>query len=112
MYIDLKEKDLAKLEEPAKIIKDGGIVIFPTETVYGIGANGLNAEAVKKIYDLKKRPLSKPINLLVNSIEMIEQFATDITPVEYAIMKEFFPGSLTIILQKKEVYFHEDLLKE
>lgn len=103
MYIDLKEKDFAKLEEPAKIIKDGGIVIFPTETVYGIGANGLNAEAVKKIYDLKKRPLSKPINLLVNSIEMIEKVAKDITPLEYAIIKEFFPGPLTIILQKKEI---------
>lgn len=103
MYIDLKEKDFAKLEEPAKIIKDGGIVIFPTETVYGIGANGLNAEAVKKIYELKKRPLSKPINLLVNSIEMIEKVARDITPLEYAIIKEFFPGPLTIILQKKEI---------
>lgn len=103
MYIDLKEKDFAKLEEPAKIIKDGGIVIFPTETVYGIGANGLNAEAVKKIYDLKKRPLSKPINLLVNSIEMIEKVARDITPLEHAIIKEFFPGPLTIILQKKEI---------
>lgn len=103
MYIDLKEKDFAKLEEPARIIKDGGIVIFPTETVYGIGANGLNAEAVKKIYDLKKRPLSKPINLLVNSIEMIEKVARDITPLEYAIIKEFFPGPLTIILQKKEI---------
>lgn len=103
MYIDLKEKDFAKLEEPAKIIKDGGIVIFPTETVYGIGANGLNAEAVKKIYDLKKRPLSKPINLLVNSIEMIEKVAKDITPLEYAIIKEFFPGPLTMILKKKEI---------
>lgn len=103
MYIDLKEKDFAKLEEPAKIIKNGGIVVFPTETVYGIGANGLNAEAVKKIYDLKKRPLSKPINLLVNSIEMIEKVAKDITPLEYAIIKEFFPGPLTIILQKKEI---------
>lgn len=103
MYIDLKEKDFAKLEEPAKTIKNGGIVVFPTETVYGIGANGLNAEAVKKIYDLKKRPLSKPINLLVNSIEMIEKVAKDITPLEYAIIKEFFPGPLTIILQKKEI---------
>ena len=50
MYIELKEKDFTKLEEPAQIIKNGGIVVFPTETVYGIGANALNAEAVKKIY--------------------------------------------------------------
>ena len=103
MYIDLKEKDFTKLEEPAQIIKNGGIVVFPTETVYGIGANALNAEAVKKIYEIKKRPLSKPITLLVNSIDMIERVAKDITPFEYAIIKKFFPGPLTIILQKKDV---------
>ena len=103
MYIDLKEKDFTKLEEPAQIIKNGGIVVFPTETVYGIGANALNAEAVKKIYEIKKRPLSKPITLLVNSIDMIERVAKGITPFEYAIIKRFFPGPLTIILQKKDV---------
>ena len=103
MYIDLKEKDFTKLEEPAQIIKNGGIVVFPTETVYGIGANALNAEEVKKIYEIKKRPLSKPITLLVNSIDMIERVAKDITPFEYAIIKKFFPGPLTIILQKKDV---------
>lgn len=103
MYIDLKEKDLAELEEPSQIIKNGGIVVFPTETVYGIGANALNAEAVKKIYEIKKRPLTKPINLLVNSVEMIEKVAKDITPLEYAIIKEFFPGPLTMILKKKEI---------
>ena len=103
MYIELKEKDVTKLEEPAQIIKNGGIVVFPTETVYGIGANALNAEAVKKIYEIKKRPLSKPITLLVNSIDMIKRVAKDITPFEYAIIKKFFPGPLTIILQKKDV---------
>ena len=103
MYIDLKEKKLAELEKPARVIKNGGIVVFPTETVYGIGANGLNAEAVKKIYEIKKRPLTKPINLLVNSVEMIEKVAKDITPLEYAIIKEFFPGPLTMILKKKEI---------
>lgn len=103
MYIDLKEKKLAGLEKPARIIKNGGIVVFPTETVYGIGANGLNAEAVKRIYEIKKRPLTKPINLLVNSVEMIEKVAKDITPLEYAIIKEFFPGPLTMILKKKEI---------
>ena len=71
--------------------------------MYGIGANALNAEAVKKIYEIKKRPLSKPITLLVNSIDIIERVAKDITPFEYSIIKKFFPGPLTIILQKKDV---------
>ena len=79
MYIELKEKNFTNLEEPAQIIKNGGIVVFPTETVYGIGANALNAEAVKKIYEIKKRPLTKPIKLLVDSIEMIERVAKCIT---------------------------------
>ena len=103
-YLDLKNNiDYTKLKEPAKIIKDGGIVVFPTETVYGIGVNGLNKNALKKLYEVKQRPLNKPISLLVNSIEMINQLTKNITKLEYALMKEFFPGPLTIILQKKDI---------
>ena len=102
-YLDLrKEKDYTKLKEPAEYIKQGGIVIFPTETVYGIGVNGLNEEAVKKLYKVKKRPLNKPISLLVNSIDMINEITKDITDLEYALIKKFFPGPLTIILKKKD----------
>ena len=101
-YLDFKTNiDYIKLKEPAKIIKNGGIVVFPTETVYGIGVNGLNEKALKKLYEVKQRPLNKPISLLVNSIEMINQLTKNITKLEYALMKEFFPGPLTIILQKK-----------
>ena len=103
-YINLKEsQDYIELKEPAKIMKYGGIVIFPTETVYGIGTNGLNPNAVEKLYKVKQRPLSKPISLLVNSIDMINEIAKDITKLEYALIKEFFPGPLTIILKKKEI---------
>ena len=102
-YIDLKnEQELEKLKEPAKVIKDGGIVVFPTETVYGIGTNGLDEEAVKRLYEVKQRPIEKPISLLVSNMEMINQIAKDITEKEYKIMEEFFPGPLTIILKKKE----------
>ena len=103
-YLDFKTNiDYIKLKEPAKIIKNGGIVVFPTETVYGIGVNGLNEKALKKLYEVKQRPLNKPISLLVNSIEMINQLTKNITKLEYALMKEFFPGPLTIILQKKDI---------
>lgn len=104
MYIDLKNTiDYTKLNEPAQIIKNGGIVIFPTETVYGIGTNGLDRNAVKKLYDVKQRPLNKPISLLVSTINMIETVAKNITNLEYALIKNFFPGPLTIILNKKEI---------
>ena len=103
MYLDLKNNtDYTKLTEPAKIIKNGGLVIFPTETVYGVGANGLNKNAIKKIYEAKQRPLNKPISLLVSNIDMIENVAKDITNIEYSIIEKFFPGPLTIILKKKE----------
>ena len=104
-YINLENKlDYEELKTPAKIIKEGGIVIFPTETVYGIGTNGLDKEAIKKLYEVKQRPLNKPISLLVSNIEMVEQVAKNISKLEYKIMQNFFPGPLTIILEKKEIF--------
>lgn len=103
-YLDLKNKiDYTKIKEPAEIIKKGGIVIFPTETVYGIGANGLDEKAVKKLYDIKQRPLNKPISLLVSDINMVNEIAQDITELEYKLMENFFPGPLTIVLKKKDI---------
>ena len=67
-YIDLNnEKNLEELKNPAKIINDGGIVVFPTETVYGIGTNGLDENAVRRLYKVKQRPIEKPISLLVSN---------------------------------------------
>ena len=91
------------IEEASELIKQGKIVIFPTETVYGIGTNGLDEIAVKKIYEIKQRPLNKPISLLVANMEMVDLIAKDITETEYKIMKNFFPGPLTIILKKKDI---------
>lgn len=103
-YLDLKNKiDYTKIKEPAEIIKKGGIVIFPTETVYGIGANGLDEKAVKKLYCIKQRPLNKPISLLVSDMNMVNEIAQDITELEYKLMENFFPGPLTIVLKKKNL---------
>ena len=87
----------------ANLIKQGKVVIFPTETVYGIGTNGLDKDAVKKVFEIKKRSFKNPINLLVNGIPMVEKLAKNITPLEYKLMKTFFPGPFTIILNKKEI---------
>ena len=91
------------MKDSARILKHGGIVVFPTETVYGIGANIWDEVAVKRLYEVKQRPFSKPISLLVSSIDMINEVAKDITELEYALMKEFFPGPFTIILKKKDI---------
>ncbi len=97
-----KEINFNKLNQCAKIIKKGGLVIFPTETVYGIGTNGFNENSIRKIYKIKQRPINKPISLLVNSIDMINIVAQDITDIEYKIIKAFFPGPLTLVLKKKK----------
>lgn len=103
-YINMKNNlNDDKLKEPSQIIKKGGIVIFPTETVYGIGTNGLDENAIRKLYEVKQRPLNKPISLLVNNIEMVEKIAKNITEVEYKLMERFFPGPLTIILEKRDI---------
>lgn len=103
-YLDMKDEIIFdKLKEPASIIKNDGIVLFPTETVYGIGANGLSSTAVEKVYKAKGRSTKNPINLLVSSKEMIESIAKDITELEYKLMEAFFPGPFTIILKRKDI---------
>ena len=92
-----------EVKKVANLIKEGKVVIFPTETVYGIGTNGLDENAVKKVFEIKKRNFKNPINLLVNGIPMVEKLAKDITPLEYKLMEAFFPGPFTIILNKKEI---------
>ena len=103
-YIDMKESnDYRKLKEVGDILRSGGLVLFPTETVYGLGANGLDASAVKRIYLAKGRGLNNPINLLVSNMEMVETVAENISPLEYKLMGTFFPGPFTIILRKRAI---------
>ena len=103
-HIDLKNtNDFSKLKDAAKIIQSGGLILFPTETVYGLGANGLDKNAVKKIFLAKGRNFNNPINLLVSNLEMVESVAKNISPLEYKLMEAFFPGPFTIILEKREI---------
>lgn len=93
----------SELKHIATILKNGGLVLFPTETVYGIGTNGLNSYAVQKIYEAKKRDLKNPINLLISDMAMIEKITQQISPIEYKLMHAFFPGPFTIILKRKKI---------
>ncbi len=86
----------------AEIIKKGGLVAVPTETVYGLAADGLNNAAVDKIYEVKNRPETKPINLLVTGMADVEKFCCEIPESAYILAEEFWPGPLTMILFKKE----------
>lgn len=103
-YLDFKNKKIYdELKVPAEKIKAGEIVVFPTETVYAIGTNGLNEKAIEKIYKVKNRPLSKPISLLVSDLEMVKKLAKDITEEEEKLMRAFFPGPFTLILKRSDL---------
>jgi L-threonylcarbamoyladenylate synthase len=90
------------LEKAADIIRKGGTIAFPTETVYGLGANGLDPKAVKKIFEAKARPPGNPLSLLVHSREDLEKIARKIPEKAFKLMEAFWPGPLTIILEKTE----------
>lgn len=85
-----------------KILHDGGLVAFPTETVYGLGANALDPAAAKKIYEAKGRPADNPLIVHVADPQDAEAFAVT-TPAYYALAQRFMPGPLTVILDKKPI---------
>lgn len=101
-YFNWKEKiDEKELEEVVQILKADGIVIFPTETVYGIGGNALSNDVVDRVYAAKKRPRDKAVNIMVSSIEQVEKYAEITCDLERKIIEKFMPGPITIILKKK-----------
>lgn len=87
-------------EKAAAIIKSGGLVAFPTETVYGLGADGLNASACVGIYRAKGRPSDNPLILHVSDRQMIGQIAAEVTPLAERLLAAFCPGPLTLIMKK------------
>lgn len=102
-YIDLRDVNkYEEIESASKVIQEGGLVLFPTETVYGIGANALNDEAVKKIFIAKGRAQDNPLILHISSFDMLNEIAENISELEYKLMDAFWPGPLTIILNKKK----------
>ena len=95
-------KDIKFIEEAGAIIRDGGIVAFPTETVYGLGANALDEEAVKKIFIAKGRPQDNPLIVHVCS-KNISELVKEVPEVAQRMIDKFWPGSLTIILEKNDI---------
>ena len=85
------------------IIQKGGLVAFPTETVYGLGANALDPLAVARIFEAKKRPFFDPLIVHVENIKTVEELATEIPAIAYQLIEKFWPGPLTIILKKKDI---------
>ena len=91
------------VNELGKIIREGGLVAFPTETVYGLGGNALDATAAKKIYAAKGRPSDNPLIVHVADIDDVPKYVKSISPLEKKLMNAFWPGPLTIVFPKKEI---------
>ena len=104
-YVDLRDgKDVKEgIYKAAEIIKNGGLVAFPTETVYGLGANGLDENAVPKIYEAKGRPSDNPLILHISEFDEIENIVKEIPDVAFVLADEFWPGPLTMVFKKSDI---------
>jgi L-threonylcarbamoyladenylate synthase len=87
------------LAEAAAVLRGGGLVAFPTESFYGLGAHALNSEALARVFDVKGRPESKPLLVLVDGAEMAETLAAEISAGARALMTRHWPGALTLVLK-------------
>ena len=96
-------QDAGTAQTAAEILKSGGLVAIPTETVYGLGANGLNEAAVAKIFEAKGRPQDNPLILHICGAEQIELFCHHIPQKAYDLAEKFWPGPLTIVLPARDV---------
>ena len=90
------------LSYAVEALKSGGLVAVPTDTVYGLAGDGLNAEAVAKIYEIKGRPAVKPLILLIPDISFAEMLCTEIPESARRLAEEFWPGPLTLILPRSD----------
>lgn len=102
-YFDWKNNvDESELNKIKEILDNDGVIIFPTDTVYGIACNCFSEKAIKKVFDIKKRPENKPINVLSNNLDKIKLVSKNINEKEKFLIDKYMPGALTIILDKNE----------
>ncbi len=100
--IQQADLELSKLRFAAEILQKGGLVVFPTETVYGLGANALDEKAAENIFLAKGRPADNPLIVHIADFADLGQVVADLPPIAQALAEKFWPGPLTLILKKKE----------
>lgn len=92
--------DFDFLDDARTIIKKGDLMVYPTETLYALGVNPFDKDALKKLFDLKKRPLTMPISVAVSDMKMLKRIA-EVSELEEKIARHFLPGPLTLLMKKK-----------
>ncbi|MBN2240106.1 MAG: threonylcarbamoyl-AMP synthase [Dehalococcoidales bacterium] len=100
MAEEYSEQLADQIETGAAILKNGGVVAFPTDTVYGLGACLENQDAVKRVYDIKSRSYDIPVPLLLADISWLSEYALTVSPEGLKLAEAFFPGAVTLVMQK------------
>lgn len=103
LRVDSRRPDGGKIGIAAELIKNGGLVAFPTETVYGLGANALNAEAVRELFKAKNRPLDNPPIVHVGDLKDVHALVEEVSDEAQMLMEAFWPGPLTLIFRRSKV---------
>jgi L-threonylcarbamoyladenylate synthase len=91
-----------EIEKGVKILQMGGVIAFPTDTVYGLGADAFNSKAVERIYGIKNRPKHRQLPLLIADVELLTTLAGPIPEIAWFLAKRFWPGGLTLVLPKTD----------
>lgn len=99
--VDEKNIEQPLIERAAAVIKSGGLIVFPTETVYGLAASVFDDNAVRKIFEVKKRLFDKPLAVCISSLDQLSEVAASIPIEAEAVIEKFLPGPLTLILLKR-----------
>jgi len=103
LKVDLQKPEIDKVRLAADIIKKGGLVAFPTETVYGLGADALDPEAVMTLFEAKRRPLDNPPIVHVGYAKQVHRLTGEVSPKAKRLMNTFWPGPLTLIFKRPEI---------
>lgn len=95
--IDPFAPDPSVILEAADIIRNGGVIVFPTRNLYGLGADAFNPDAVARVFDIKRRPPDKPVSILIPSRRDLDRLVTDIPAAAIKLMDRFWPGRITLV---------------
>jgi L-threonylcarbamoyladenylate synthase len=99
LKIDLNAVKPGESREIATVLAGNGVIVYPTETFYGLGANWFSQKALQSIFEIKKRPSSKGLPVLVSGLEMAEGMAAELPPIFHILASRFWPGPLTLVLK-------------
>ncbi len=102
IQVDLNKDYSEAIKEAVAVLESGGVIVCPTDTLYGIGCNALDEKAVKRIFEIKDRPLAKPLPVIVRNVKWAKELAY-VKKRDEKVLEKVWPGRVTVVLQKKSI---------